>query len=383
MSSTSHAYAFDKKSARSFDADGRMRVRDCVISVAEVNPYYGRHIPGHVELGLDPNRIYNLYRDPAALEAAVDSFNGLPLMIKHVVQTAKHPRKEYQGGSVYNVRYDAPNLRADLLISDGEAIEYVESDVMSDLSAGYLYKPEMIPGEVDGVAYDGRMLAIEGNHVALVEDGRATGAHVADSALLSQPGETIVDPNANPGGNADLAAAVLALTEKLDAVCADMAELRAGSSPRNALDESAEKAKEDERKGEEAAEKREKKDKEDEREGEERAMDANIQTKVDAAVAAAVQAAHRQRDELEAAKRAVRPVLGDTIAMDNAGDVYRAALVQKGFADADIAPGTELAAWRGFVAGSSVRATHAMDARNPAGEKTEPFFKTSHIRNRG
>lgn len=376
MSSTSHAYAFDKKSARSFDADGRMRVRDCVISVAEVNPYYGRHIPGHVELGLDPNRIYNLYRDPAALEAAVDSFNGLPLMIKHVVQTAKHPRKEYQGGSVYNVRYDAPNLRADLLISDGEAIEYVESDVMSDLSAGYLYKPEMIPGVVDGVAYDGRMLAIEGNHVALVEDGRATGAHVADSALLSQPGETIVDPNANPGGNADLAAAVLALTEKLDAVCADMAELRAGSSPRNALDES----EEDKQKAlDEAAAKA----KEDERAGEERAMDSNIQTKVDAAVAAAVQAAHRQRDELEAAKRAVRPVLGDTIAMDNAGDVYRAALVQKGFADADIAPGTELAAWRGFVAGSSVRATHAMDARTPAGEKTEPFFKTSHIRNRG
>lgn len=380
MSSTSHAYAFDKKSARSFDADGRMRVRDCVISVAEVNPYYGRHIPGHVELGLDPNRIYNLYRDPAALEAAVDSFNGLPLMIKHVVQTAKHPRKEYQGGSVYNVRYEAPNLRADLLISDGEAIEYVESDVMSDLSAGYLYKPEMIPGEVNGVAYDGRMLAIEGNHVALVEDGRATGAHVADSALLSQPGETTVDPNTNPGGNADLAAAVLALTEKLDALCADVAEMRAG--PSNALDESEAKAKEAERKGEEERLAREKKDKEDEREGEERAMDAALQTKVDAAVQAAVQAAHRQRDELEAAKRAVRPILGDTIAMDNAADVYRAALVQAGWKDADIAAGTEQAAWRGYVAGSAGRVTHAMDSR-AVDANAEPFFKTSHIRNRG
>ena len=66
--------AFDRASARSLDADGRMRVRDCVITVAEINPYYGREIPGHEELGLTPSKVYELYRDPSELEAAVEAY---------------------------------------------------------------------------------------------------------------------------------------------------------------------------------------------------------------------------------------------------------------------------------------------------------------------
>lgn len=89
VTATAH-YAFDKQSARSFDADGRMRVRDCVISVAEVNPYYGREIPKWKELGLDPNKVYDLYRDPEELERGGPTFNG-PLMIRHVAQTADEP----------------------------------------------------------------------------------------------------------------------------------------------------------------------------------------------------------------------------------------------------------------------------------------------------
>ena len=49
-------FAFDKKSARSIDADGRMRVKNCILSTAEVNPYRGEEIPGFDGLGLKPER---------------------------------------------------------------------------------------------------------------------------------------------------------------------------------------------------------------------------------------------------------------------------------------------------------------------------------------
>ena len=96
-------FAFDRQSARSFDADGRMRVKNCILSTAEVNPYYGREVVRWRELGLDPDKVYHLYRDPEELARAADSFEGVPLMLKHIVQTAGNPQKEYQAGSVYNV----------------------------------------------------------------------------------------------------------------------------------------------------------------------------------------------------------------------------------------------------------------------------------------
>lgn len=195
-------FAFDKQTARSFDADGRMRVRDCILSTAEVNPYRGREVVGYADLGLDPNRVYDLYRDPTELghPDTLKSFEGLPLMIKHVAQTADNPRKEYVGGSVHNVRFDGKHLRGDLLVWDGHAIDLIESDELSDLSCGYRYVPVMRSGDADGQAYDGRMTAIRGNHVALVDDGRASGAHVADAAFRDPraPNPTLNGDNAMP-----------------------------------------------------------------------------------------------------------------------------------------------------------------------------------------
>lgn len=195
-------FAFDKQTARSFDADGRMRVKDCILSTAEINPYFGREIVDKDELGLDDNKVYELYRDPEELghPEAVASFQGVPLMIKHVAQTAEEPRKEYQAGSVYNVRFDGERLRGDLLVSDGRAIELIEGDELSDLSCGYRYKPVMRSGSAKGKTYDGRMTQIRGNHVALVDDGRASGAHVADSAFRNpqMPNPSLQGENTMP-----------------------------------------------------------------------------------------------------------------------------------------------------------------------------------------
>jgi uncharacterized protein len=183
---TTTVIAFDRKSARTFDADGRMRVRDCILSTAEVNPYRGAEIPKRDAFGLDANEVYDLYRDPAELghPDSLASFEGVPLMIRHIVQTADEPRKDYVGGSVHNVHFDGKHLRGDLLVWDGHAIDLIESGELADLSCGYRYVPVMQSGEADGQHFHGRMTAIRGNHVALVDTGRATNAHVADSAFV-------------------------------------------------------------------------------------------------------------------------------------------------------------------------------------------------------
>lgn len=379
MVTATATFAFDKKSARSFDADGRMRVRDCVISVAEINPYYGKEIPGRDKLALDANTVYDLYRDPAELERAADSFNGLPLMIRHIAQTADEPRKEYIGGSVFNARFSGGKLLADLLVMDKQAIDYIESGELADLSSSYRYTADMTPVEVNGRKAHGSMRNIEGNHVALVEDGRATGAHVADSALSSQPGATNVDPNDNPNtpappapGNADVGQALLLLTQKLETIENRLTAVEGGKVPtpqseaevgipastNTASDEQSEQ------------------DREDERKGEERAMDAAIKAAVDAAVTL-------EREKAKAAavaKQACRGDLGDMIAMDDAGEIYRAALKQRGVDVSAIPAGAEQATYQAIQSVGRPQPSYAHDSNTGA---DKPAFNTSRIRNLG
>ena len=49
------AVAFDRGSARSYDAEGRLHVHTTNISKANVCPYIGREIPNSEALGLDPD----------------------------------------------------------------------------------------------------------------------------------------------------------------------------------------------------------------------------------------------------------------------------------------------------------------------------------------
>lgn len=376
---TSTVIAFDRASARTVDTDGRMRVRDCVITVAEINPYYGREIPDYERLGLNPAKVYDLYRDPAALEAAVEDFNGQPLLIRHILQTADAPRKEYVAGSVFNARWDGVNVRADLLITDRRAIDYIESGELADLSSSYRYRADMTPITVNGRKADGVMRDIRPNHVALVEDGRATGAHVADSALKPQTGDHTVELE-------EIGKLLAALTEKLDGCMERIAKLEAP-----AADEQTEKDREDERRGEEEHLERVRKDEADEREGEEArladdsedddkpaAMDA---ASVRAVVAAAVQAERERARAVESAKRDTRHVLGDTIAMDSAGEIYRAALEQSGVDVSAIAAGAEQIAWQAYNVGSR-SAVHGPIVANDSKNAGKPLFNTDHIKRR-
>jgi hypothetical protein len=172
------------RGARSKDINGWLHVRDCRISKANVCPYLGKEIPESETLGLNPEQVYYLYRDASALRAAAASFERVPLMIVHVAVTADEPNKQKIIGAVSNVRWQAPYLVADLTVWDGEGIEAIESERQAELSPGYHYRPEMTSGVHEGERFDGRMLDIAANHLAIVDVGR-TGPDVIvnDEAL--------------------------------------------------------------------------------------------------------------------------------------------------------------------------------------------------------
>lgn len=176
--------ALDCASGRRIDEDGHLHVSMSNISKATVNPYYGSEIPNANELGLQPDRIYNLLRDPAELEAAAETFEGKPLLVGHKPQTAEDHSHEMTVGAVRNVKWAAPYLQAELDIWAGDAIQDIQSGAQRELSSAYRYDADMTPGEYEGERYDGVMRNLRGNHVALVETGRAgPDVIVGDSKL--------------------------------------------------------------------------------------------------------------------------------------------------------------------------------------------------------
>ena len=179
-------FAFDR-SMRSVDTDGRLHIEKSHISKATVNPYYGKEIPGYKELGLDPDKIYKLLRDPAELEKGAPTFARLPILKEHVPLTVDAPKPELVIGAIgSNVTFENPYLDADTCFWDAGSIAGIDSGKIKELSCAYRYVPIMEAGNFNGEDYDGRMTEIKGNHLALVEAGRAgSDVVVADSNPFS------------------------------------------------------------------------------------------------------------------------------------------------------------------------------------------------------
>lgn len=377
---TANLIAFDRASARRIDDDGRMHVAHSNISKAVINPYYGSEIPRFVELGLDPQKIYYLLRDPVELERAADSFNNLPLMLKHVHQKAGDPQTDIIVGSISDASYEHPYLRASMCIWDERGIAAVETKAMVELSSSYHYEAVMEPGEFEGKPYDGRMTNIRGNHLALVESGRAgpdvvvadanpftnkqeapvmkkTKLGIALLAALSGVAPKLAQDSAlaaQVGGakkkgfkREDVVAAIVAMDAEVDAQQLDniidaVLDVEQDPTPQDltvtASDEEdgGEPSKHAEiinflkSKGLDASDleavgnmlTRMDRPFGSDEDPEGFMREADVQTAMDSMRADLT----KQFREMDAAKAAVRPVVGDVIAMDSAAQVYRFAL---------------------------------------------------------
>lgn len=165
--------------------DGHLVVTGCHITKANVCPYLGSEIPNSEQLGLDPSKIYMLYRDAAEIEAAKETYNRVPLLMQHVAVSADRPQQFLTVGTASHSRFTHPYLDADLTIWTREGIDAIETGKQRELSCGYRYVADMTPGtSPEGEKYDGRMTQIVANHIALVEAGRAgPDVMVADCVL--------------------------------------------------------------------------------------------------------------------------------------------------------------------------------------------------------
>ena len=175
--------AFDSDTNRHIDENGILHVDKTNISKAIVNPYYGKEIPRFKELGLDAETVYQLLRDPAELKKAADTFNNLPVLSEHIPVFSDQPPKDKIIGSLgTDSKFDGTYLTNSMSIWDGNAIALIETDAKKELSSAYFYDADMTSGSYDGIQYDGIMRNIRGNHVAVVESGRAgSDVMVSDS----------------------------------------------------------------------------------------------------------------------------------------------------------------------------------------------------------
>lgn len=170
--------AFDYQSARRFDQDGVLHVAANKISKSNVCPYTGQEIMKGAlngdSLNLDPNGIYNLYRDPKELEKGAATFNGKPLLRRHVPHNVEqYDPKDVVGSIGSDAAFSAPYLTASLSVWNADAIAGIKQGAQRELSCSYRYNADMTPGTINGVAFMGVMRDIVANHVALVEAGRA------------------------------------------------------------------------------------------------------------------------------------------------------------------------------------------------------------------
>lgn len=169
--------AFDRGSVREKDKNGFLHVKISPLTRVQVAPYYGREIPGFEQLGLERDKIYYGYRPEEELkkESTINSVNGIPIQLRHHADFADNPAKETRiGATGTEATYKSPFLMNSLHFFDKKAIDLIESDAMKELSLAYRYKPDFkSSGEVNGQKYDFTMRDLSGNHLALVEKGRA------------------------------------------------------------------------------------------------------------------------------------------------------------------------------------------------------------------
>lgn len=185
-------FALDNDTAnRTKNEDGHLTVKLSNFSKANVCPYQGKEIPDGAALGLDPEKIYYLYRDPSELRKGAPTLDNKPILSEHkIVLADSYPSEIIIGTVGEKTKFNDPYLQGSLTFWSGKGIEAVEGTEdgkppeKPELSCGYRYEADMTPGKApDGTPYDGVMRNIRFNHISIVPDGRA-GADcvVGDSA---------------------------------------------------------------------------------------------------------------------------------------------------------------------------------------------------------
>ena len=167
---------------RTYTDEGYLQVPSR-ISRTGIQEYYA------IEMGVkdrEPNDLIKVYRPPEEVfsEDSLKSFSNKPVTNNHPPELVNvgNYKKYSVGHSGNEVVRDGMFVKANLTLMDKEAIEDIESG-KSELSNGYTSDIDWTPGVTpEGEQYDCIQRNIKGNHIAIVERGRAgSSVRVADN----------------------------------------------------------------------------------------------------------------------------------------------------------------------------------------------------------
>ena len=202
--------AFDSAvTFRWHDEDGRLHVDKSNLTRVQVAPYYGREVPNAEKLGLEPDKIYYGYRpaeelsDPETIRSVV----GIPIQLNHHLDYPEEPAKDTRVGATGDVAaFDGTYLSNSLHIMDADACARIRDGSMRQLSLAYHYEPDFSePGEYKGQHFDFVMRRIRGQHLALVEEGRAGASCIVEDHALEKGEKAMTDVTPTTAGEAPAA----------------------------------------------------------------------------------------------------------------------------------------------------------------------------------
>ena len=161
------------------DNSGYLICYDCIL--ARTGSY--DYLESEIMQDGDPNKIVKVYRTPEEVFSpeAIASFENKPFCNEHPQDDVTPENyKDLMVGTIRNIRRGTGNLEnclvGDVIVFDPEVQELIKSGEKRELSLGY--NTDIIQDQ------SGRyvMTNIRGNHLALVDSGRAGCATIRDSA---------------------------------------------------------------------------------------------------------------------------------------------------------------------------------------------------------
>ncbi|WGN90776.1 prohead core protein protease [Burkholderia phage vB_BglM_WTB] len=182
-------------SAQKIDENGFMTVKSCPVSSFGIFDYSA------AQLGLpgDPDRIVKVFRPEEAVSSpeALASFQNVPFIIDHEMlsgfegdDSAEAPEDYGMDGVLTNVVYSAPWMRGDIKVFTRKAQQAIRSG-KKELSLGYGCDFLETPGVWNGQPYEVVQTNMRGNHIALVDAARVSGARILDGLCFDSLSFTV------------------------------------------------------------------------------------------------------------------------------------------------------------------------------------------------
>lgn len=165
------------------DENGWLRIEGVELTRETVNKYLGKELDPDGEHGLEPEKVYNVYRSPEALDGAIDEFTTIDVSNEHDMDEPDN--RIVSKGSVASAEIKLDNgqkvVQGDVVIKDKPNIDAIAKKVLNAFSVGYKSVLDFVAGTTPwGEPYDVKIVKIIPNHLKLTNNPRVKTATITD-----------------------------------------------------------------------------------------------------------------------------------------------------------------------------------------------------------